>query len=117
MESVTNRIELSPSNSQDELESAFYNNTIYIQTEETDFASMTHLLPFHKSILRLARSYSTINASYETMSFGGRRKEPTDSYINDDLETFRRRRKTDWKRRQGVRLTFIAFLLTIRLCC
>jgi hypothetical protein len=74
---------------------------------------MTHL-PFHKSILRLIRSYSTLNAPYEATSFGGRRKEPVDSYTNDDLETFRRRRKTDWKRRQGVRLTFIALLLTLR---
>ena len=70
---------------------------------------MTHLLLFHKSILRLIRSYSTLSVPFEATSFGGRRKELADNYTNDDLETFRRRRKTDWKRRQGVRVTFTAF--------
>ena len=76
---------------------------------------MTQLLPFHKSILRLMRTYSTLNGPCKATSFVGRRKEPADSYTNDDLETFRRRRKTDWKRRQRVRLTFTAsaLLLTI----
>ena len=76
---------------------------------------MSHLLPFHKSFLRLSliRTHSTLNATYEVTRLEGRRKEPADSYINEDLETFRRRRKTDWKRRQGVRLTLIGFLLII----
>lgn len=75
----------------------------------TNWVTMTNLLPFQKSILRLIRSYSTLSVPFKATSFGDRRKEPAVSYTNDDLETFRRRRKTDWKRRQGVRLTFTAF--------
>lgn len=32
--------------------------------------------------------------------------DDTKTNINEDLETFRRRRKTDWKRRQGVRTDY-----------
>ena len=86
----------------------------HINCSELTTLSMPHLVPFHRSILRLSGSYSTLNAPYEATRIGGRRKEElADIYTNDDLETFRRRRKTDWKRRQGVRLTSIALLLTI----
>ena len=70
---------------------------------------MRHL-SFYWSILRLTRSYSTLNAPHEAMRIGSTSVATADNPTNDDLETFRRRRKTDWKRRQGVRVTFIASL-------
>ena len=69
---------------------------------------MPHLAPFHRSIFRPTRFYSTLNAPSEATRVGNIKQGAASSYTNDDLETFRRRRKTDWKRRQGVIRLYIA---------
>ena len=52
--------------------------------------------PFHSAVTSVVPRFSEIcvRRIYN--------QRDSEKYTSEDLETFRRRRKTDWKRRQGV---------------
>ncbi|KAF9045324.1 GTPase [Panaeolus papilionaceus] len=64
----------------------------------------------HFSLLRF---YSTLPDAYET-SGNKTNSKKTSSFVNEDLETFRRRRKTDWKRRQRGESFLDNVIVTVR---
>ncbi|KAF8153180.1 GTPase [Crassisporium funariophilum] len=77
--------------------------------------SMLRLPSHFGSTLRLRRYFTTRsspNDAYNTSS--GQERLDTRSYTSEDLETFRRRRKTDWKRRQGGQSFLDNVIVTVR---
>lgn len=52
--------------------------------------------PFHSAVTSVAPRFSDICVRRIS------NQRDSEKYTSEDLETFRRRRKTDWKRRQGV---------------
>lgn len=52
--------------------------------------------PFHSAVTSVAPRFSEICVRRISS------QRDSEKYTSEDLETFRRRRKTDWKRRQGV---------------